>query len=409
LVAENSLYFTPTQKHFDGYLAVEMLPARDDGIIGDQVSAFLNEPLRLADPPAPLDVDLGVPVVGQALELGETVSWLLSDPKAFCGFTEVRRGQSFVAKPEHVGRILRVVTDLSDTILGEVQPAEPVVTGLAIQAERPEVGLVASARIEPPTLARDQYQIIWVQVQGEFERAVAFERLHYTFQPMDIGFQIKLQVTTILNGQLLVTTDSPLTQTIHDAVNTAPQIEGAAEEGSMLELVYHREVEDVRWLRSDKKEKWVEIATAMTAYTTSSVDLSHYIRVEFRVGNSILFATTSDAIRPKAPTVKLDKEREAACEGDLLTPFISYLGGKEGKSLSVWSRNSPEQPAKLEEIAQGKTYRLMRDDCDCNVSFTYTPVRNDGVQGIPSTIVYGPVQALPPSVSKVIIVQNGEG
>jgi hypothetical protein len=61
------------------------------------------------------------------------------------------------------------------------------------------------------------------------------------------------------------------------------------------------------------------------------------------------------------------------------------------------------------EIARGKTYRLGKDDCDCSVRLTYTPVRGDGVQGNPAEIVYGPVQPLPPSVSKVTVVQNNTG
>jgi hypothetical protein len=386
-----------------------MLPVRDDGIVGDPVAYALKEPLRNADPPEPLPRVLSQPMVGVENELPETVSWLLSDPRAFCGFTEVRRGRGFIPRREHAGRILRVVTDLCDYIVGAILPAPPVVGSVAIVCERPEVDLVASVRILPESLHRDEYQVVWIKVTGECERAVAFEQLKYTFQASDIGFQMKVQVTTIERGNFLKTSESALTGVIHSAINLAPSIGGPLVEGAQLTVEYYREPEDVRWFRTDAATKWVEIAAAITTYAVTPADLGHYIRAEFHVGSSALFAVSAEPIQPLGPVVHLQKDKDAVTEGDVLAPGIQYLGGKEGKSILAWQRNSRTAPKKFTKVADTRTYRVTAVDADCCLRFSYTPVRSDEVVGAKVTLDYGAVACLEPSVRNVKIVQNAQG
>jgi hypothetical protein len=65
----------------------------------------------------------------------------------------------------HLVGILRVISDVSNEIIGEIQPAPPVIKRARLEIETAEVGLLATARIDPE-LPRDQLQVVMVKVQG---------------------------------------------------------------------------------------------------------------------------------------------------------------------------------------------------------------------------------------------------
>jgi hypothetical protein len=407
LVCESSQYFTPATEHAGGYLAVEMLPVREDGVVGEAVIPALPKPLLLAEPLPPLEDAPTEAIQGERIELTQTVSFMISNTQAFCGFSEVRRGQSFVPSARHVGHILRIITDENDHIVGEVQPAIPVCRSLSISCIRAEVGVVATAEMVPPTIFPEQCEVIWIKTQGGIERAVAFGTREYTFAKEDIGFQMKVRVTPIsVDRKLQPFTESALTASVQPAATLAPMIRGKIAESETIEVDYSREADQIVWLRSGFDKRWVTTKVRGRTYTIQTADLGHFLRAELTIGGSVLVATSTDAVQPKPPSVRLTASSSTAKEGEVLTPGIVYFGGKEGTSRLKWTRTLNEQS---EEVSTERTYRVTKFDTGAILEFAYTPIRSDKKVGQTVAIRYGSVEALPPTVKNVKLRQNDEG
>jgi hypothetical protein len=216
----------------------------------------------------------------------------------------------------------------------------------------------------------------------------------------------------------------------------APRIVGSLVEAGSVSVEYSRAIDQIVWLRSDPEKKWVPTKVKGPEYQIQPADLGRYLRAQLTVGDSTLFATSTDVVQPRPPSVILTAERLTATEGELLSPGIRYSGGKEGDSVMIWKRFDPQNPPtaspgpgnstgrlfratrdrdKLLEddgtvrLSTAKSYRVALADVGSMVSFSYTPVRSDMVVGDTVTLTFGPVAALPPSVKDVVVQYNAEG
>lgn len=418
-VAEGTMYFTPQKQHANGYLAIEMLPVRDDEVVGNIVCCALVEPIVLDDPPEPLEDAPTEAVVGETIQMKTTVSFFVSDGNGFCGFKEVKRGTSFKPRSKHAGKILRIVADKSDHIVGEIKPAIPEVTKVEIEYEKPHAGITASVLITEKNLAPDGFELLWIRCQGDLEKVVAVDTAEYTLQKEDIGYQIKVRVTPQDHeGNWLRPTESKLTPTIQLGIVEAPKIvsderNGMFMESSIIQLVYDKEVTDLQWLKSDPKEGWIPCEIRPdddfgSQYRIKVSDISRYIRCQFKVGSSTLFATTEDVARPVDPaaTLHISEQNQEVYEGDLLSPIIQYVGGRPGNHVYEWKK---ADLFGFKTLGDGPTYKVKTSDVGAKISFTMVPVRSDKKKGTPVTLEYSPVLAKPPTVTNVTVKQNAQG
>jgi hypothetical protein len=407
VVASDTQVWTPGPEHAGGYVAVEMLPIRCDGVVGESVLASIRNPLGTLDPPAPLAVDPQKPVTGRTMTAGALVSWEVSDPAGHSGFTEVRRGKTFTPRAKHAGRLLRVMNDVSDVILGEIKLAPPVIDFVNIDLKKAVVGERAEAVIEP-ALRRDQFEVVWLKVQNGCARAVAWGSLVYELDVPDIGFQLRAQVTTLdADGRRVKTTESGATPVVQEAVHAAPSIDGSLVEESPLVLRYYAEPDDVAWFRSDAGGRWAAIGETGARYVARRADVGRFLRVEFRVGAARLFAVSSGAVRPLPPLAFVEPGPALAAEGSTLAPAIRYVGGREGKSAAVWRRTSED--GAVREVSRDRVYKVTFDDIGSRLEFAFTPVRSDGAAGQTVAVSYGIVAPGPPSVVNVRVQQNARG
>jgi hypothetical protein len=435
LVAENTMYFTPQAEHDQGYLAIQMIPVREDDVVGQAVYTALGGPLIAEERPEPMEDAPDEAIEGVTLTLSDTASWMLSNTTAACGFEEVKRGSSFRPNGRHVGRILRIVTDFHDHIVGEVLPADPFVHSLSLQYERSQVGMEAKAVIEPETLFPEHCDILWIKSEGPIERAIALNTISYVFAKEDIGFQVRARVTPITaRRQWLPHTQSTPTPPITSEVIPAPWITGELIEKSRIQVHYLREADSILWLRSDVEKKWVSTKVQGPEYAITTADLGKFLRAQLTIGDSILIATSNDTVQPLLPSAALTAEKVAVTEGDTIVPGIQYQGGREGDSTAVWKRRyltkpTPRTPTKGKlargntlrsfqgdegdtegvEVSRERSYRVTKADVGSVLEFSYTPIRSDCVIGETVTLSFGPVSAPPPVVTNVRIGQNKDG
>jgi hypothetical protein len=437
LVAENTIYFTPQAEHGNGYIGVRMIPVREDDVVGETVYTVLDSPLLTDLPPQAMEDAPDEAIKGVTMTFGHTVSWMISDTSAFCGFREVKRGPTFTPKEQHVGQILRILTHFHDHIVGEVQQADPIVRRLSLEYQRPQVGMEAKAMIRPARLFPEHCDILWIKSEGPIERAVALNTISYVFAKEDIGFQIRVRVTPIApDRRRLPHTESDPTPPIAPEVNPAPWISGELIEKSKIQVLYSREADNILWLRSDVEKKWVSTKVQGAEYQITTADLGKFLRAQLTIGDSILVATSSDTVRALPPSVALAAEKVTVTEGDTIVPGSQYQGGREGDSIVVWKRHlpgvmkfTPSTPTKGKlprvgtlrmvqggegdplclEVSRERSYRVTKADVGCLLEFSYTPVRSDFVIGETATLSFGPVGALPPAITNVRIRQNKEG
>lgn len=418
-VAEDTIFFTPGEEHANGFLAIEMVPVRNDEVIGETVYAALVGPIVKDDPPEPLINAPTRAMVGEVIEMKQTCAFFVSDTKGFCGFQEVKRGTTFRPRSKQAGKVLRIVTDTSDHIVGVIQPALPVVTKVEIQYDKPQAGATATVEITEKNLAPDRFELLWMRCQQDIEWVVAVDVAEYTFTKEDVGFQMKVRVTPMDHeGKWMKYTESRLTPSILPGYVDAPQIvsnhrKGRFNENGCVELVYDKDFTDVTWLHSDPKNGWVPCKTESATdygnkYQLKSSDVGRYLRCQFKVGASTLFATTEDVVRPLKPKVHLSISGDNAViyEGDTLNPIISYCGGKPGQHIYEWKKL---QVLEAKVVGNTPTYEVKPNDVGSTLVFTMIPVRSDKVRGKPVSIQYSQVLAKEPVVTDVTIKQNDQG
>ncbi|OHT03695.1 hypothetical protein TRFO_28829 [Tritrichomonas foetus] len=405
-VAHNSQYFTPTAHMADGYLACQMVPVRADEVVGDPVFIALDSPILLDDAPKPLDGCPTEAIVGKTLKFPIVVEMYLSKPTGFCGFDLLKTGQTYTPREKHVGRILRIVTENNDIMIGEIRPATPVILDVSISADKWVPGQLVSLAIKHKHLMPDKVEIVWLRCSPEFEKPIAMDNPEYTIQPKDIGYSLRAIVTPMDHtGKRLESKSSPNSPNIkvNDFIN--PRIIGELMEDQELTVDCSADVSSIRWYRVEGT-KLTKISTDMCVNLTAK-EVGHLVRAKITLSGSgmVLNATTSGPILAAEPTVTIALPPKIV-EGDTIEPEVHYRGGTEGQSIIRWYRETDDG---WEFVKEGLKYKTTLTDVDSVLRLVYIPIRIDRERGEQFVIEAGPVDALTPSVSKVRMIQNSVG
>jgi hypothetical protein len=210
LVARNTQCYTPDIEYADYYVACHMIPVRSDEVFGDPVLVVGDGVIALDEPPRPIPNCPRDPTVGKTMRFPFSVDIMQSSIDGFSGFEVVKTGKSFTPRDKHLGRILRVVTDTSDAVLGEVLPARPYVIEVGVNAKKWHVGYKATIAIKHKYVSPDRIEIAWVRCSSNFEQIVALDTPEYVLQPADTDFSVKVIATPFDDaGKRLTPVSSP--------------------------------------------------------------------------------------------------------------------------------------------------------------------------------------------------------
>lgn len=405
-VAHGTQFFTPTANMADGYIAVLMVPVREDNVVGDPVFFALDNPIVLDDAPKPLDVPKEARV-GHKMKFATPVDILLSKPSGFCGFNMLKTGRSYTPSKKHLGRIVRIVTDSSDIIIGEIKPAIPKIINVDIQAPNGWVcGETSNILITHQYLSPDRIEVVWVRVLNGFETPIALNESTYVLGTEDVGSQIQVYVYGFdHNDRKTDPVISPKSPFVKPSEISSPEIVGRLEEDSIIHIECPGDISSIDWYRCCAHKQFIKIGTDLEL-TLCNADVGKFIKATVVLANGItLSATTRSTVEPCFPAVDL-KVPSRIVEGDKIVPEITYHGGVEGQSIKRWYRETMEG---WELSYEGQDYQTTAADVDCVLRFVYVPVRADHELGDEQSVECGPVDSLPPSATKVSIKQNGHG
>ncbi|CAA0823754.1 187-kDa microtubule-associated protein AIR9, partial [Striga hermonthica] len=100
------------------------------------------------------------------------------------------------------------------------------------------------------------------------------------------------------------------------------------------------------------------------------------------------YVISETAIETLPPSINFLSITGDYCEGGVLTASYGYIGGHEGKSIYQWYFHEveTESGALIPEVS-GLQYRIPKDAIGRFISFTCTPVRDDGIVGEPRTCI----------------------
>ena len=405
-VAINTQYFTPDSNMADGYLACYMIPVRIDEVVGEPVFVSTDGPIQLDDPPKPIEGCPTEAIVGKTLKFPITVEMYLSKTSGMCGFDLLKTGQTYTPREKHMGRVLRVVAESTDIMIGEIKPATPQILDVSISADKYCPGEILSLAIKHKHLMPDKVEIVWIRCNSEFEIPVAMDNPEYTIQPKDIGFQLKAAVTPMdYTGRRLETKTSPLSPVIRVGDFVNPQIFGDLQEDHEIAIDCDHEISSLTWYRVEGT-KDIEVGKSLT-YRLTSKEVGYFMKAKIVTEKSGITLTvmSNEVVRPAPPTVSITVPPQIV-QGQLVIPQVNYHGGTEGESEIKWYRETDDG---FDFIKTGLQYQTSQDDVDCVLRLVYTPKRIDGLQGDQVVIECGPVDPLVPSVSNVTITQNAVG
>lgn len=91
-------------------------------------------------------------------------------------------------------------------------------------------------------------------------------------------------------------------------------------------------------------------------------------------------------------------------EGEIVSAESMYYGGIEGASIFAWYRKQTDGELVTIQEGSSKEYKLTLADVHNEMVISYTPVRNDDVQGATKSFTSARVQAAKPTLSQVTIV-----
>lgn len=404
-VARNTQYFTPTEEMAEGYLAVLLTPVRNDEVYGDPCFFALDTPISLDDPPKPFEVPKEA-IVGTKMKFPCVCDILLSKTTGFCGFDFLKTGSTYTPREKHVGRIVRVVNETGDMIIGPIKLAKPVVLTVKVTAEKWQVSYVASIQVTHKSCKPEQLEILWLRVGPNYEKAVAINTPEYVLQPEDASFQIQAVVTPIDNeNHKRDPFFSDLSPVIKCDNYSEPTIVGDLMENGTVTVNAAKEIEKITWYCHVPQNQYEEIGEGLMIKLRSK-DVGRFIRAKVTLTSGVVVYTeTKTTVAPCIPTVQVILPKKVL-EGDLVKPEIIYQGGVQGKSEVRWYRETDEG---WEFVTGELNYQVTPKDIDCILRFVYIPHRNDGERGEEVIAECGPVDSLPPTATNVTIKQNEQG
>ncbi|KAH7366332.1 hypothetical protein KP509_18G073100 [Ceratopteris richardii] len=98
-------------------------------------------------------------------------------------------------------------------------------------------------------------------------------------------------------------------------------------------------------------------------------------------------------ISPAVPTCETLELLGDMIEGESLKFSSVYKGGVKGQCTNQWFRETSDGSCR--KIGVRETIRLTLEDVGCCIKLIYTPIRNDGVAGIPKIVSSAHIKAVP--------------
>lgn len=146
-----------------------------------------------------------------------------------------------------------------------------------------------------------------------------------------------------------------------------------------------------RWIltNSDGTEKEIEGATS-SSYTLKCNDIGFYISVLCKpvrndgVDGSLVSTEAIGPIIPGPPTCQSLELAGSMVEGGRLTFHAVYTGGLRGSCIQEWFRLHDD--GHKDKLTADECLDLDLADIDCRIELMYTPVREDGVHGLPRSV-----------------------
>ncbi|CAM0905321.1 unnamed protein product [Alopecurus aequalis] len=146
-----------------------------------------------------------------------------------------------------------------------------------------------------------------------------------------------------------------------------------------------------RWVltSSDGIQKEIE-GTTSSSYSLKCDDIGFYVSVSCEpvrsdgVHGSLVSTEAIGPINPGPPTCRALELAGSMLEGGRLTYHAEYTGGVKGNCILEWFRLHDD----------GSKGTLIADECldltladvDCRIEVIFTPVREDGIQGLPKSV-----------------------
>lgn len=367
----NEKFLKITQEMEDKIICLEILPIRDDEVVGNTIFLVSQGVVQPAEHEELRVIEYNNPIVaGKKVQLEETVQFFLSSPDSPIGYEPIKFGNSFVPHLENVGQFLRVESEGAEGLLGEVQEPPPLLKAVAINCEKCVENAVANLQIKVQRLSAQNIEIIWTKVKKDTEKVVAVNTSSYTFAPEDVGFQIRAKVTALDKaGNAISSLTTDLTQTVQAQGNSVPVIAGKFKEGGKLHIECEKEYSEVLWFRKERNQ-WINIGVG-NEYTVSSKDIGSAIRCQMKIGGNQVTVTSREIIDSGLPTATIEAE-DSAIEGQEIPITVTYNGGKEGKSECKWERIGAED-VKVVVANNTNTYQIKKQDVNSTIELSYCP------------------------------------
>ena len=398
----------------DMYLAVELIPMRDDEVIGESAFAASTEPIvaPLGEKKEKIEYDQEI-VAGKKITLEQQVQFFVTKLGAEDGFEATTFGSSFTPKQANIGQYVKVENGEFEGMLGEVQPSPSYIKEINLSYDGISIGKTLSLSIKTRNMKPNDIEVIWARVNGAIERAAAYNTNQYTITEKDIGFQIKARVTPFdKNGTRLAYMETDLTPVVKPSSQLAPLICGTFAEGCEVFIDCEQEVTDVKW-QHNIKGGWKEIGAGPT-YLLKKSDIGRNIRATCNINGKSITTTAQHAIDPALPKATITLPENPPEENVMYAIDVNYTGGVEGDVLSIWERNNDvkdeEEEEAWTEIAKNtKEYTPKKEDIGHVIRITYIPQRKDGVVGEEIVLTTQEVVAAKPIMKNIKLIQNKQG
>ena len=404
-VAINTQYFTPSEEMADGYLAVLMTPVRNDDVYGKPSFYAMESPILLDDAPKPFDVPKEA-IVGKRMRFPCVCDILLSKPTGFCGFDFLKSSSTFTPREKHAGRILRVVNETGDMIIGEIKNATPIILTVRITSDKWQVSHVANIEVTHKMCKPENLEILWLRIGPGYEKAVAINTPKYVIQPEDASFQIQAVVTPFdEEHHKKKPFFSDLSPIIKLDNYSEPIIIGDLVENETITINANKEFVNVVWYHYTSKNQFHQVGEGIT-YEITKQDVGKFLRAKVTLRSGVVvYTATKGTVLPSTPKVSITLPKTVV-EGDIIKPEISYQGHVIGKGCQEWYRETDDG---WEYVTDTPNYKVTALDVDCIIKLIYYTKRSSDVISEKVIQECGPVDPLPPTVKDVKLFQNKNG
>lgn len=414
-VVSNGQIFIPQDEHIDMFVAVEMTPVRVDECVGDPVFASLETCIQMDKQPETIETT-GKVFLNNKFVFEQDYDFSISDSSQPDGFALVKQGPKFNPKEDYIGRMLRISNQTTDTIMGEIVPAEPEITEMTLSDV--DDGIVR-LNVKAKGISFDRMEVVWFRVCNDVTKAVAIDTPDYVLTPDDVN-NVVFAVVALFdeNRALIKKYTSEKTRVITKPDLLLPSIVGTMIEGSNCTIESDVPWEKVTWYRSNALTS-LEVVSTEKEYTLTAADVGSLIKAQVTIlqqnkganGGYEKFAVMTQAdeyVRLYFPSIKVTAPAEIF-EGERITPEVtSGDPEKYNKFQYQWYRKS--EYGELTLLAETADYIPKFEDIGMFLMFSVAAYGSDNrTTGPTTTIDIGPVVAHAPVAEKVKIFQGENG